>query len=66
MDWKELDAAKPPRFLVAEFSDWKSRLRHDPWTAMLKKRQSIPAKLLEPFTSISGLASSSRRSARKD
>jgi bifunctional non-homologous end joining protein LigD len=66
MDWEELDAAKPPRFLVADFSDWKARLRHDPWMAMLKKRQSIPAKLLEPFTSTSGLASSSRRSARKD
>ena len=64
MDWKELDAAKPPRFLVADFSDWKSRLRHDPWMAMLKKRQSIPAKLLEPFTS--SQASGSRRSARRD
>jgi len=64
MDWKELDAAKPPRFLVADFSDWKSRLRYDPWTTMLKKRQSIPAKLLEPFTSSQG--SGLRRSARKD
>ncbi|HTU50252.1 MAG TPA: DNA ligase D [Acidobacteriaceae bacterium] len=64
MDWMELDSAKPPRFLVADFSDWKSRLRHDPWTAMLKKRQAIPAKLLEPFTS--SQASGSRRSARKD
>jgi bifunctional non-homologous end joining protein LigD len=63
MDWKELDAAKPPRFLVANFSEWKSRLRHDPWMAMLKKRQAIPAKLLEPFTS--SQASDSRRLARK-
>lgn len=63
MDWKELDSAKPPRFLVADFSEWKSRLRHDPWTAMLKKRQSIPAKLLEPF--ISSQPSGSHRSARK-
>ncbi len=64
MDWKELDAANPPRCLVADFSDWKSRLRHDPWTAMLKKRQAIPAKLLEPF--IFSQASGSRRSAPKD
>ena len=64
MDWKELDAAKPPRFLVAEFAEWNTRLRHDPWKAMLKKRQSIPAHLLERFTS--GQASGSRRSARKD
>jgi bifunctional non-homologous end joining protein LigD len=65
MDWKELDSTKPPRFLVADFEDWKSRLRHDPWMAMLKKRQAIPAKLLEPFIS-SSRASGSRRSARKD
>jgi bifunctional non-homologous end joining protein LigD len=64
MDWKELDASKPPRFLVAEFSEWKSRLRHDPWKAMLKKRQSISANVLEQFTS--GRASDSRRSVRKD
>jgi bifunctional non-homologous end joining protein LigD len=63
MDWKELDSAKPPRFLVADFSEWKWRLRHDPWTAMLKKRQAIPAKLLEPL--ISSQPSGSRRSARK-
>ncbi len=62
MDWKELDNAKPPRFLVAEFSEWKSRLRHDPWIAMLKKHQSIPANILEQFTS--GRASDSHRSAR--
>jgi bifunctional non-homologous end joining protein LigD len=66
MDWEELDASKPPRFLVADFSGWKSRLRHDPWTAMLKKRQSIPAKILESLTAAAGPASGSRRSARKD
>ena len=64
MEWKELDSARPPRFLVAEFAEWKTRLRRDPWEAMLKKHQSIPANLLEPF--ISGPASGSRRSARKD
>ncbi|MHB1938003.1 MAG: DNA ligase D [Acidobacteriaceae bacterium] len=64
MDWKELDSAKPPRFLVADFSNWKSRLSHDPWVAMLKKRQSISATSLQQFTS--GQASGSRRSARKD
>ncbi|MES2221776.1 MAG: DNA ligase D [Acidobacteriota bacterium] len=64
MDWKELDSAKPPRFLVANFTDWKSRLRRDPWAAVLKKRQAIPAKLLEPFIS-SSQASGSHRSVRK-
>lgn len=63
MEWKELGTSRPPRFLVAEFSEWNSRLRHDPWNALLKKRQSIPANLLEQFTSAP--ASGSRRSARK-
>jgi bifunctional non-homologous end joining protein LigD len=62
MEWKELDASRPPRFLVAEFSEWKSRLRHDPWKALLKKRQSISANVMEQFTS--ALASGSRHSAR--
>ncbi|MGO8720863.1 MAG: non-homologous end-joining DNA ligase [Acidobacteriaceae bacterium] len=62
LEWKELDAPKPPRFLVAEFSEWKSRLRHDPWRALLKKRQSIPVNVLEQFASAP--ASGSRHSAR--
>lgn len=62
MEWKELDTPKLPRFLVAEFSEWKSRLRHDPWKALLKKRQSISAKILQQFTSApsSGLRPSAR------
>ncbi|MGH9615748.1 MAG: DNA ligase D [Acidobacteriaceae bacterium] len=62
MEWKELESANRPRFLVAEFSEWKSRLRHDPWMAMLKKRQSIRASVLKEFTS--DPESGSTRSAR--
>ncbi len=64
LDWKELDARKPPRFLVADFPEWKTRLRHDPWKAMLSKRQSIPVDALERLTS--GPASGSRHSVLKD
>ncbi len=51
MEWKELDGAKVPRLLVADFEEWKSRLRHDPWKKMLTKHQSIPADVLARFTS---------------
>ena len=51
LSWKELDTTKPPRFLVAEFSEWKTRLRHDPWKTMIEKRQSIPENILAQFTS---------------
>ncbi len=51
LDWKELDGPAMPRFPVAEFEDWKDRLRHDPWKKLLEKRQSIRADVLERFTS---------------
>ncbi|MGC1781432.1 MAG: DNA ligase D [Acidobacteriaceae bacterium] len=49
--WKELDESRVPRFLVADFAEWKGRLRRDPWKAMLAKRQSIAPDLLKQFTS---------------
>ena len=51
LDWKELDASKLPRFLVADFMEWKDRLRHDPWKKMLSNRQSIAAEVLTRVTS---------------
>ncbi len=51
LDWKELDEKKVPRFLVADFEGWKARLRHDPWKAMLTKRQSLREDILARFTS---------------
>lgn len=62
--WEELGSAKPPRFLVAKFSEWKTRLRHDPWKAMIELRQSIPEDVLAKFTS--GQATGSGRSKRKN
>ncbi len=49
LDWKELDGPKIPRFPVADFADWQARLRHDPWRAMLTKRQSVRAEILKRF-----------------
>ena len=41
--WSELDAAKAPIFHVSEFMNWRSRLRRDPWTEMLKVKQKLPS-----------------------
>ena len=49
--WKELDESRVPRFLVAEFAEWKGRMRNGPWKAMPAKRQSISPKILKKFTS---------------
>jgi bifunctional non-homologous end joining protein LigD len=45
LEWAELKEAKRPRFVIAEFDEWKDRLRRDPWKAMLTLKQEIPADL---------------------
>jgi bifunctional non-homologous end joining protein LigD len=41
LGWNELSSTKPPAFHVSDFADWRSRLRHDPWTAMLRSKQRL-------------------------
>lgn len=65
LDWKELDASRVPRFLVADFDEWKERLRRDPWTKMAEKRKPVSPAILERFTSGPAAASGSRRLARR-
>jgi bifunctional non-homologous end joining protein LigD len=48
--WAELKSAERPRFPVAGFAGWKSRLRHDPWgevTAISDQR--LPAEISAAF-----------------
>lgn len=44
--WNELDAKEMPRFYLPDFAQWRSRLRQDPWKAMLRMRQRLPADAL--------------------
>jgi bifunctional non-homologous end joining protein LigD len=44
--WNELDAATAPAFHVSDFANWRSRLRHDPWTALLTSKQRLSNKVL--------------------
>jgi bifunctional non-homologous end joining protein LigD len=47
LEWAELKSSKAPRFLIADFDQWRERLRRDPWKAMLSSEQEIPAGLFE-------------------
>jgi bifunctional non-homologous end joining protein LigD len=41
LDWKDLTLADRPVFRVAEFAEWKGRLKTDPWKKMLELKQTI-------------------------
>lgn len=49
MAWKELAAGSRPLLRVAEFAEWKDRLRHDPWAKMRETRQRLTAEILREF-----------------
>jgi bifunctional non-homologous end joining protein LigD len=49
LDWSELEGSAAPRLLVADFADWKERLRNDPWKSMEKKRQGLHPTILRKF-----------------
>jgi bifunctional non-homologous end joining protein LigD len=46
LDWKELQAAARPVFHVFDFSEWRNRLRRDPWKGMVESRQRLTAAML--------------------
>ena len=39
--WPELDQEKRPVFHVADFEDWRERLKRDPWKALPQNKQKI-------------------------
>ncbi|MGA7524406.1 MAG: DNA ligase D [Acidobacteriaceae bacterium] len=41
LTWAELERTDPKQFSVASFSEWKSRLKRDPWIGMDKVRQKL-------------------------
>jgi bifunctional non-homologous end joining protein LigD len=45
LEWTELKGSKAPKYLIAQFDEWKERLRKDPWKPMLTSEQEIPASL---------------------
>lgn len=47
LEWSDLKLAERPVFSVAEFHEWKSRLKTDPWKAMATMRQRITNEILD-------------------
>jgi bifunctional non-homologous end joining protein LigD len=41
LNWTELKQPERPIFQVANFTEWKSRLQHDPWNDLPKIRQRL-------------------------
>jgi bifunctional non-homologous end joining protein LigD len=41
LDWKELQARDRPTFHVSDLSEWRQRLRHNPWRGMLESHQRL-------------------------
>ncbi|HET9086759.1 MAG TPA: DNA ligase D [Acidobacteriaceae bacterium] len=49
LEWSELEGSEVRRFRVADFPEWKDRLRNDPWKTMEKKRQGLHQTILRKF-----------------
>lgn len=62
LDWKELRQASRPQFHVSDFSEWRARLRRDPWKAMAGLDQHLTGEILQQVTS--GFRSVPRRGER--
>ncbi|MGH9588097.1 MAG: DNA ligase D, partial [Acidobacteriaceae bacterium] len=41
LSWNELKKGSKPEFAVANFDDWKARLKRDPWAKMETSRQTL-------------------------
>jgi bifunctional non-homologous end joining protein LigD len=46
LEWKELGLASRPVFHVSDFSEWRTRLRRDPWKQMLREPQHLTLETL--------------------
>lgn len=40
--WSELKLADRPVFTIGNFSEWRGRLKNDPWASLDQKRQKLP------------------------
>jgi bifunctional non-homologous end joining protein LigD len=41
LSWNELKKGERPEFAVANFDEWKARLKHDPWAKMETLKQKL-------------------------
>jgi bifunctional non-homologous end joining protein LigD len=51
LTWPELGRTDPKQFSVANFSEWKSRLKRDPWADMKKLKQRLTDRAIKAVSS---------------
>jgi bifunctional non-homologous end joining protein LigD len=54
LTWAELERTDPKRFAVANFDEWKARLKKDPWLGMSKVRQKLTDRALAAVAGMAG------------
>ncbi|HEX4310819.1 MAG TPA: DNA ligase D [Acidobacteriaceae bacterium] len=54
LTWKELEGTNPKQFAVANFDEWKVRLKKDPWLAMDKVHQQLSDRALAAVAEMAG------------
>lgn len=50
--WTELSRTDPKQFAVANYSEWKSRLKRDPWAGMEKLKQRLTVRAIQAVASM--------------
>jgi bifunctional non-homologous end joining protein LigD len=51
LTWAELGRTDPKQFAVANYSEWKSRLKRDPWAGMEKLKQRLTDRAIKAVSS---------------
>ena len=54
LTWAELERTDPKRFAVANFDEWKARLKKDPWIDMNKLRQKLTDRAIAATAEMAG------------
>ncbi|HUB17405.1 MAG TPA: DNA ligase D [Acidobacteriaceae bacterium] len=54
LTWNELEKTDPKQFAVANFGEWKGRLKRDPWLAMNQVRQQLSERAVAAVAEMAG------------
>ena len=54
LTWSELERTDPKQFAVANFDEWKARLKRDPWLKMSEVRQQISDRAMAAVAEMAG------------
>jgi bifunctional non-homologous end joining protein LigD len=54
LTWAELERTNPKQFAVANYGEWKARLKHDPWLNMNKVHQQVSDRAIAAVAEMAG------------